>query len=891
VNLDADFATWDIQANGGHLAFSQGNSVVAPQVVGTDAHRAVRSTAPARANASSTVEFIFWSPDGSNPSLAPVSGVPPLCYGVGNGSATLNDWVGFDANAWGYCGDGKVRNNNIVVADYSSFGLPANGDKVGITVDMRDISAPTLTIRKGGRLLGTITLPAGAAYYYMGTISGDPEAIALLGNSGTTRQYYAIDDGGWSLPIDSIAPVLIASEPYMTAATDSPRHEKYSGDLDTINRPLSINDGISFWMDGPSAPAELHQGGGLVQFQVNDPDADENTPNIYLELCTSAARNVPVYFLRNTFDGAIAGAEFHYAGVLDHAEPDSLKTIQVYVRGMESLLSKPLFRTQFAPSEANQSVRLLSMPIAFGVIRNHTGTVVNSATDERVLHDAAITGFGESRSAGLLMVYGGDFAQTPDGSGVTFAQVTPGIKTFETTSFGGSFNPAAIDYFAACGDFTTAVPYVGAGADHGYPNAGGVQWHGSYFLPAGAPFQLVTIGGHTYLRAQNVADGYAWFYQTVHKARAGYTYTFKIYVHEIPYFGAGSPENAPPAQLLLTYYKDVNGSFNPIVRLTLDHTGLYTGFFVNTSGIDQDVVFFYNSNNVVSTTQYFGVDGIVFDELPPTGQVVDLPGPGLTQMVTAFAVDRGPLEAYQVATADTDAIDAATGYIYGIRVSETENPSCAEILQSSDLTRPSILNSCTAGRYGSPDFKLRVLRLFKPEDIDDGDIDFVLTRSDFLDELIQLPDFAENLTARAQGRRNWYRYQSSDFGENALSQVPQITRLQLQADYQWTVTTNIKLARRYREALLRDPIPTLLDRIEHGQDFIDHACGPFADDRNFYARARVLMPFGRNFQIGQVGLVNHPNVTGGMKKLMVRGFSPKQTQAEQPNARPIFWGL
>jgi hypothetical protein len=47
--LDADFATFDIQANGGHLAFSYGNTVISPQVVGTDAHRAVRSTSPARA--------------------------------------------------------------------------------------------------------------------------------------------------------------------------------------------------------------------------------------------------------------------------------------------------------------------------------------------------------------------------------------------------------------------------------------------------------------------------------------------------------------------------------------------------------------------------------------------------------------------------------------------------------------------------------------------------------------------------------------------------------------------------------------------------------------------------------------------------------------------------
>lgn len=885
MNLDADFATFDIQANGGHFAFTQGNTIISPQVSGTDAHRAVRSTSPARANATSTVEFIFWSPDGSNPSLALVAGVPPLVFGVGSADATLNDWVGFDANAWGYCGDGKVRNNNAVAADYSSFGLPANGDKIGVTVNMLDVSAPTVTFTKNSIQLGTITLPAGAAWYYMATISGNPGTLVLMANTGTTPQYYSTGDNGWFLPIDHIAPVLIASEPYMTAATDTPRHEKYAGDLDSANRPLSISDGVAFWPMGESAPAELRQSGGLVQMQVNDPLATETNPNIYAGLTDDDARNVPVYFGRVVYDGAISTLQAQYAGVLDHAEPDSLQTMQVYVRGMESLLSTTLRRTLFPPSEANPQVRALPRPISEGICRNYEGTVVDTTNRTVILHDGAITAFGENRDAGVLQVFGYDYAQTADGSGITYAADTPGKKTIESTSFGGAFNAVAADYFQASGDFTTASVYVGAGPDHGYPNAAGVQWHGGFFTPAGLPFQLVTVSGHKYLRAQNDRDGYAWFYQNSYKARAGYTYTFSINVREIPYFGPGDPQDVPPAHLTLTYIAGTDGAYLHFnVVLTLDHTGIYTGFFVNNTGADQPIVFLFTSNNILTTTEHLGIDSIVFNELPPVGQVSALPGPGLTQMVNTFAVKRGPLEAYQVNTDDTDAIDAATGYMYGLHISESESPTCAQVLQQ-------ILDSCTSARYGSPDFKLRVLRMFKPEDVDDGDIAGELTRSDFLDELIQMPDKAENLTARAQGRRNYSPDSPGDFGPSTLQQVPAITREQLSRDFQWTVTTGVKLHNRYRDALLRDPIPTLLDQEAHGQDFIDHACGPYADERNFYGHARVVMPWERNFQIGQVWRVTDPKVTGGNQKLVLLGFSPKQTQADQPNARPIFWGL
>jgi hypothetical protein len=72
----------------------------------------------------------------------------------------------------GFCpGDGKVYSNNAAVATYSAA---VNGDKIRFTVDTRDVTAPTLTIaQEQHRARHDHTCPP-AAYYFMGTVSGNP---------------------------------------------------------------------------------------------------------------------------------------------------------------------------------------------------------------------------------------------------------------------------------------------------------------------------------------------------------------------------------------------------------------------------------------------------------------------------------------------------------------------------------------------------------------------------------------------------------------------------------------------------------------------------------------------------------------------------------------------
>lgn len=174
-------------------------------------------------------------------------------------------------------------------------------------------------------------------------------------------------------------------------------------------------------------------------------------------------------------------------------------------------------------------------------------------------------------------------------------------------------------------------------------------------------------------------------------------------------------------------------------------------------------------------------------------------------MIAEIVINRGPYSPSQVSTTESDAIDAATGYIYGLPIKMDENPSGAESLKK-------ITDSCTASPYFTD--QLRVFRLSKPEDVADADIAFDLDfrAGDFLTPLIQIPDMAENLTAHAYGCRNIDPYSSSDFLNTSLVNCPNNVRQKLMLGYQFKATTTKRLAQRYSRAYGRDPFPTCLDR-------------------------------------------------------------------------------
>jgi len=228
------------------------------------------------------------------------------------------------------------------------------------------------------------------------------------------------------------------------------------------------------------------------------------------------------------------------------------------------------------------------------------------------------------------------------------------------------------------------------------------------------------------------------------------------------------------------------------------------------------------------------IESFVPNELPNVADNVALDGPNLTQMIAEVVINRGPYNPSQVSTAESDAIDADTGYIYGLPIKMDDNPSCADSLKR-------VTDSCTGSAYYTD--ALRIFRLRKPEDVADADIAFDLDyrAGDFLSPLIQIPDMAENLSAHSYGCPNIDPYASSDFLNTSQVDCPDNLRQKLMLAYQLKATTTKRLAQRYARAYGRKPFPTCLDRQAHLQHFIDHVCDYYSDDRNFY-EADVWMP-------------------------------------------------
>lgn len=154
----------------------------------------------------------MYSPNAATPSLTSVAGVPPIAIGICTSSAAFNKFLGEDANGYGYCaGDGKIYNNNTVVATIGTCGL---NTYIGVVVDP---VVGLLSITSNGQPIGSINIPTGQSWYFAATVSGNAGDLAWQVNSGQTPLAYPVAGiDGWWQPSTAINPLFLATEPFLT---------------------------------------------------------------------------------------------------------------------------------------------------------------------------------------------------------------------------------------------------------------------------------------------------------------------------------------------------------------------------------------------------------------------------------------------------------------------------------------------------------------------------------------------------------------------------------------------------------------------------------------------------------------------------------------------------
>lgn len=852
----------------------------------------------------SEVEFYVYSPDGTAPSLVTVAGVPPVCVGLRRSTASKNTFVGEETLSIGLAASGEVFNNNAVLTTLTGY---TYGQRVKITLDK---PSETIFFEVDGQPVGSVATPAsGQSWTFAATVSGAPGARGVkeyAGGPDQTMRYSSDSGNGWWQALPGIAPALLASDYYMTAATDTPRHEKYDGDLDNASQPIALSGGYRPWVFGASAPSVLGQQ-GLVQFQVNDLTRKPGTDGKWSRLLDPASKNTRVTFAVAQDGVAFAGAPAIFTGQFDRAEELTLQTLRCYVRSMADRLRVALRRALFPPDAAS-GLANQKRPVMLGPSRNYVPPLEVAAAKQYALGDSPMTTFGTNRAAGKPRIYGTDDQVTQDAQSM-FANVEPvGKYTIESSSTGEAYDPGLPDYLSAEGVFTSATAdgnghptnWATVGITPNYTGLTGTQlWQLNQYSNSGLVQDCGIAANRTiWIKCTDASK----------KLRAGRSYSFRIDVTKCPLFGGGnSSSNNTYASRAAVLGVAVGTQNNYGVLQALDTPSggakTLTGTITNSASTDQPMYLVLQTNGLTyaPSLDLLVIADVKLNELPAVTDSAPLPGLTLTQIVNELAVVRGPLVGGEVGTSESDAIDAATNYVYGISVKAGDDPSVIDCLQ---LVHDSYTG---AGDFDGSGI-YHCWELVAPEDQPDSAVAFELLydAGDFLTELEPIDDLAEGLSSRACGRENIEPYADGDFSDTTLADCSNETRALLKKKYQYTESAGVDLDPIYWEAYTRAPHKTLLDQRAHIKDMIVRANKLYGKDkaRRFY-KGDVWMPPTRRrwngsawveasgiFTPGMFFDASYPYAqwSTGKMRLVLLGYEGLQP-SKHTCGGAIFWGL
>lgn len=862
--MSKQYAAFDEVSIGASLVLSFGDQILQTSS-NVNAHRLARSTF-AQALYQSNVEAIFYSPNASSPSIVSAAGVPPLALGIVTSSAALTKYVGEDANGYGWCpGDGKVYSNGSVVA---TIGIAAPGDYIGMSVDPIN---GVLAFTANGQPLGSVTISTGATWFYAATVSGAPGDLAwyVISGGSPIRYPFAGASGFWQT-LSSISPILLSTIPYISKSTDALANTKFNGDIDRgsngSNAP-SFPRSLWFWPFGASAPSELNGGPAQATLHILDPD------NKYSRLMTDDVRDIRVPIQCLVRDSSLDAAETVFVGIIDKVTQDTDQTKSITLTDNSARLQVPLRRLLFPPN-VDAAVQGKPMPMSLGPCRNYEPTLYDTTNLRYSAHDSNLSALGIQRIAGKPIVMPTDYTLLPDATGFQLVTALAGKFTAESTSTGAAYDPGGTDELAGDGDFTTITP------------DGNGQPTGWTCKPADNSHWQVSASG---LSQETLYGNYLTVKKNGYSLANGTTYVATITVAQVPDYGPSfgdsvngtlwvgmeaSPFVVTGSSFGLTEPQGVHLPHAPIT---------YTVTFINNSGTTQPFGFQFDCGN---TDPFGGLEKLVITDvklqaLPSVGENVRLDELTLRQMIEAIYIDRGPMDASEVALSDCDVIDTATGYGYGLHLGPDDQPQVQEVGKR-------ILDSCCSDDFVAADGIIHFAQLIAPESVNPADLDFELTVTDFNGYLLPSPDLAENLSTRLSGCPNYSPYSAGDFGSTDLTDCPLAERALLELIDQWTAVAGISLPPRYAYAHNVAALRSLFDKLAHGQAEINRVVGIYAPGRNFYAGTVFTEP-GRSLELAQVGKVTYPvgNLVAG-QQLMVVHVDP---QPSELSTKAIFWGL
>lgn len=407
--------------------------------------------------------------------------------------------------------------------------------------------------------------------------------------------------------------------------------------------------------------------------------------------------------------------------------------------------------------------------------------------------------------------------------------------------------------------------------------------------PLATVFQLKGSMGSQYVEQQQTADAVYWMTHQTLTVAPGAAVAFEVIVTRTPYFGPGvdalgNPVTIAPAVLAFSGMSSLGhiGQFYAWAKFSVDSAKTYRGSFVNDTTLTLPLSIYFLCNNMfnnVPVNSALNISSIKLVALPSLTQQTLLGGPGLDRMMRDLLCTFGPLALSDYDPTEAQAIDAGNGYEYGMYISESETPQVADLVKN-------VCDSAGACPIETRTGTISVFQLTAPEDA--TVISGYLNETHFNGYLEPWPDYAENLTSRAQGTPNIHPYVASDFANVSLSQLPQVVRNLLMAKFQNSCVANVPLPTRYQHANNAQPKTYYLDKLAHILAEISRANGLYKDLRNFYV-GQLFSPLGTLYDLAQVWNVTYPtgNLYTGQNLVIVHA----DDAATEELTDVVFWGL
>ena len=804
--MSKTFSRFDPAQLGPLLALKDANTVVYA-TASSNINRTARAT-QGKSGYQWFAEFAVWGDDVITDAVS---------FGLVNASASLSTYVGGDANGVGYrVAEGQIHNNG---ASVQAVTAGAYKDIIGIWLDISDGTNAYVTWLLNGVPLHTYTLPNTGPWYLASSVCvpGTETLYAWINTGQRAFEFPVAGVDGWFEFADQVPTVRVAARDFILPPSDPIPNAVYEGRLE--DDKIEIVQSLAFWPDGrkqtqgSAASISIANSDGALDAMLNDD-----------------YRDVPVSLEWMEPGQSILIADHVADMIIDDVQASDDGSIKVRLASGMAALDAPLQNMIFPPS-ADEVVAGKPWPVMLGAARSFTPTLVDPVTRLYALADQPVVGWGYIRDMGAPLDPNAGppgYVISDDFRGIILETNPVGKLTADASSTGGGTLPSlADDIWDSYGN-----PFT---ADSAGDLVGFDQVLRAEFLQLSSSTAVeFTSGG---------GGGTAYIGISTATMQGGRSYRYRVIVRQI----AGTNQYGQPSI-------SIQGSTSSFPYAVFTEVGTYEGVITPPGDIVPRLVF------LAYGTGYTAVVDIAYIlEIPDTYTPANINAITLTDFVREIVEKRGGLTPSQWSSADTQAIDAATGY-EGIGYFANEPTTVRAAIEAA-------LSSYCACAWVDDDGVLRFTRLVKPEgETAVGEI----TEADMLSEPVVTIDYAPNLSTQMRYRKNWTVLSETDFVTDFIT-VPLAVRNALGQPYQGISVSATALSATYSTAVHNEPAEVLLDVGDDAQAEIDHVCGYYATLRKFYT---FQVPASVALAIGQVWTLTYPRYgLDDGKNLMVSSIS------------------